>query len=120
MRGARVIGTTSTEEKAALSRGAGADDIILYTERDFEAEVLRLTDGQGVEVVYDSVAQATLGEKHQLPQAARLYGLFWQCQRPVPPIDPLILSQKDLFISRARRSIATRRPAKNISSAPTR
>ena len=59
MRGARVLGTTSTEEKAALSRGAGADDIILYTERDFEAEVMRLTDGQGVEVVYDSVAQAT-------------------------------------------------------------
>src|SRR3989449_3697131 len=53
--GARVFGTVSTEEKAALAREAGADAAILYTRQDFEAEVKRLTDGQGVQVVYDSV-----------------------------------------------------------------
>src|SRR5690349_11573143 len=55
MRGARVLATTSTEEKAALARGAGADEVILYSEKDFAAEVRRLTDGRGVEVVYDGV-----------------------------------------------------------------
>ena len=64
MRGAKVIGTTSTEEKAALARGAGADEIILYTEQDFEAEVQRITDGAGLEVVYDSVAKATWEKKN--------------------------------------------------------
>ena len=58
-RGARVIATVSTEEKARLARAAGADEVILYTEKDFESEVKRLTDGSGVQVVYDSVGQAT-------------------------------------------------------------
>ena len=58
-KGARVIGTVSTEEKAALARGAGADEVILYTRSDFEAEVKGLTGGAGVEVVYDSVGQST-------------------------------------------------------------
>ncbi len=57
--GATVYGTVSTGEKAALARAAGADEIILYTEQNFETEVRRLTDGQGVQVVYDSVGQAT-------------------------------------------------------------
>jgi NADPH2:quinone reductase len=57
--GARVFGTVSTEEKAALAREAGADEMILYTQQDFEAEVKRLTDGKGVNVVYDSVGQTT-------------------------------------------------------------
>jgi len=59
MRGARVIGTVSTEEKAKLAREAGASDVILYTKQDFEAEVKRLTDGKGLQVVYDSVGQTT-------------------------------------------------------------
>src|SRR5260370_40725335 len=58
-RGARVLGTVSTEEKAALARGAGADEVIRYTQEDFLAEVKRLTEGRGVQVVYDSVGQAT-------------------------------------------------------------
>ena len=57
--GARVFGTVSTEEKAALAREAGAEAAILYTRQDFEAEVKRLTDGQGVQVVYDSVGKTT-------------------------------------------------------------
>ena len=57
--GARVIGTVSTEEKAKLAREAGADEVILYTQQDFEAEVKRLTDGKGLQVVYDSVGQDT-------------------------------------------------------------
>src|SRR6058998_3460007 len=54
LRGARVLGTVSTREKAALARGAGADEVILYTEQDFEAEVKRLTNGAGLQVIYDS------------------------------------------------------------------
>ena len=101
MRGARVIGTTSTEEKAALSRGAGADDIILYTERDFEAEVLRLTDGQGVEVVYDSVAQATWEKSINCLKPRGYMVFFGNASGPVPPIDPLLLSQKgSIYLTR--------------------
>ena len=59
LRGARVFTTVSTEEKAELSRGAGADEVILYTRSDFAAEVKRLTDGRGLPVVYDSVGKST-------------------------------------------------------------
>jgi NADPH:quinone reductase len=59
MRGARVLGTVSTEEKAKLAREAGADDVILYTKQDFEAETKRITGGKGVQVVYDSVGKTT-------------------------------------------------------------
>ena len=57
--GARAIGTCSTSEKAAKARAAGADEVILYTEQDFQKECRRLTDGEGVDVVYDSVGQST-------------------------------------------------------------
>lgn len=101
MRRARVIGTTSTEEKAALARGAGADDIVLYTERDFEAEVLRLTDGQGVEVVYDSVAQATWEKSINCLKPRGYMVFFGNASGPVPPIDPLLLSQKgSIYLTR--------------------
>ncbi len=101
MRGARVIGTTSTEEKAALARGAGADDIVLYTERDFEAEVLRLTDSQGVEVVYDSVAQATWEKSINCLKPRGYMVFFGNASGPVPPIDPLLLSQKgSIYLTR--------------------
>ena len=101
MRGAQVIGTTSTEEKAALARGAGADDIILYTERDFEAEVLRLTDGQGVEVVYDSVAKATWEKSINCLKPRGYMVFFGNASGPVPPIDPLLLSQRgSIYLTR--------------------
>ena len=101
MRGARVIGTTSTEEKAALARGAGADDIILYTERDFESEVLNLTDSEGVEVVYDSVAKATWEKSINCLKPRGYMVFFGNASGPVPPIDPLLLSQKgSIYLTR--------------------
>jgi NADPH2:quinone reductase len=101
MRGARVIGTTSTEEKAALARGAGADDIILYTEQDFEREVLNLTDSEGVEVVYDSVAKATWEKSINCLKPRGYMVFFGNASGPVPPIDPLLLSQKgSIYLTR--------------------
>ena len=101
MRGARVIGTTSTEEKAALARGAGADDIVLYTERDFETEVLNLTDSEGVEVVYDSVAKATWEKSINCLKPRGYMVFFGNASGPVPPIDPLLLSQKgSIYLTR--------------------
>ena len=101
MRGARVIGTTSTDEKAALARRAGADDLILYTEQDFEAEVQRLTDGQGVEVVYDSVAKATWEKSINCLKPRGYMVFFGNASGPVPPIDPLLLSQKgSIYLTR--------------------
>jgi NADPH2:quinone reductase len=101
MRGAIVFGTTSTEEKAALARGAGADEVILYTKRDFETEVKRLTDGQGLNVVYDAVAKTTW-EKSINSLKPRGYMVFFgNASGPVPPIDPLLLSQKgSIFLTR--------------------
>jgi len=99
--GARVIGTASTEEKAQLAKAAGADEVILYTQQDFEAEVKRLTNNRGVEVVYDSVGKTTY-EKSMNCLAPRGYlVLFGQASGPVPPIDPLLLSAKgSLFLTR--------------------
>ena len=81
MRGARVFGTTSTEAKAELARQAGADDIIFYTKQDFEAEVKRLTDGRGVDVVYDSVGEPDLYAGIELPAPARDDGLIRAVRR---------------------------------------
>jgi NADPH2:quinone reductase len=100
--GARVIGTVSTEAKAQLAKEAGADEVILYTQQDFEAEVKRLTNGLGVEVVYDSVGKTTY-EKSLNCLAPRGYLVcFGQSSGPVPAIDPLVLSAKgSLFLTRA-------------------
>jgi NADPH2:quinone reductase len=100
-RGARVIGTVSTREKAELARGFGADEVILYTEQDFELEVRRLTGGKGVNVVYDSVGSTTF-EKSLNCLAPRGYlVLFGQSSGPVPPFDPQILNTKGgLFLTR--------------------
>lgn len=100
-RGATVIGTVSTEEKAAIAKKAGADHVILYTEHDFLKETKRLTYGRGVEVVYDSVGKTTL-QKSLDSLAPRGYlVLYGQASGPVPPIDPQILNQKgSLFLTR--------------------
>lgn len=101
MRGARVFGTTSTPEKAELARNAGADEVILYTEQDFEAEVKRLTDGQGLDVVYDSVAKATWEKSIECLKPRGYMVFFGNASGPVPPIDPLLLSQKgSIFMTR--------------------
>jgi len=99
--GARVIGTVSTDEKAKLAKEAGADDIILYTKADFEAETKRLTDGKGVDVVYDSVGKDTFDKGLNLLRPRGMMVLYGGSSGAVAPIDPLILTQKgSLFLTR--------------------
>jgi NADPH:quinone reductase len=101
MRGARVIGTVSTEEKAELARGAGADEIIFYTERDFVEETRRLTDGEGVHCVYDSVGKTTFDGSLDCLRRRGYMVLFGASSGPVPPFDPQTLNQKGgLFLTR--------------------
>jgi NADPH2:quinone reductase len=99
--GARVFGTVSTEEKARLAREAGADEVIIYTERDFLEEVRRLTEGRGVQVVYDSVGKTTFMRSLDALAPLGLLALFGQSSGPVPPFDPALLAQKgSLFLTR--------------------
>ena len=101
MRGARVIGTVSTEAKARLARDAGADEVIDYTQADFEAEVKRLTGGRGVQVVYDSVGKTTFDKSLNCLAPRGYLVLFGQASGPVPPVDPQVLNQKgSLFLTR--------------------
>lgn len=99
--GARVIGTVSTEAKARLAREAGADEVILYTQADFEAEARRLTGGEGVHVVYDGVGKDTFDKSLGALRTRGMLVLFGQASGPVPPFDPQILNQKgSLFLTR--------------------
>ena len=99
--GARVIATVSTPAKAELSREAGASDVILYTEQDFEAEVKRITSGKGVDVVYDSVGKTTFDQSLNCLRPRGLLALFGGSSGPVPPFDPIQLSSKgSLFLTR--------------------
>jgi NADPH2:quinone reductase len=99
--GARVIGTVSTEDKAKLAREAGAHDVIVYTRQDFEAEVLRLTGGKKLQVVYDAVGRDTF-EKGLNCLAMRGYMvLYGAASGPVAPFDPQVLNAKgSLFLTR--------------------
>jgi NADPH2:quinone reductase len=99
--GARVITTVSNEGKAELSREAGASDVILYTEQDFEVEVKRLTAGKGVDVVYDSVGKTTFEKSLNCLRPRGLLALFGGSSGPVPPFDLIQLSGKgSLYITR--------------------
>lgn len=99
--GARVFGTVSTEEKAALARSAGADEVILYTQKDFEQDVKSLTDGKGVNVVYDSVGKDTFEKSLNCLSLQGYLVLYGQSSGPVPPFDPAILNTKgSLFLTR--------------------
>jgi len=99
--GARVIATVSTEEKAALARQAGAHDIILYTQSDFEAETKRLTGGRGVDVVYDSVGKTTFEKSLNVLRPRGMMVLFGGSSGAVPPFDLIELSTKgSLFVTR--------------------
>jgi len=101
VRGARVLGTVSTREKAALARAAGADEVILYTEQDFEVEVKRLTNGAGLQVIYDSVGKTTFEKGLSCLAPRGMMVLFGQSSGPVAPFDPQVLSQKgSLFLTR--------------------
>ena len=100
-RGARVIATVSTDAKAELARGAGADEVILYSRQDFEAEVRRLTGGAGVQVVYDSVGKTTFDKSLNCLARRGMLVLYGQSSGPVPPFDPQLLNQKgSLFLTR--------------------
>jgi len=99
--GARVIATVSTEEKAKLAREAGADDVILYTQQDFEAETKRLTGGKGVDVVYDSVGNTTFEKGLNVLRPRGMMALFGGSSGAVAPLDPIVLTQKgSLFLTR--------------------
>ncbi len=118
--GARVIATVSTEEKAKLAREAGADEIILYTQSDFEAETKRMTGGKGVDVVYDSVGKTTFEKGLNILRPRGMMVLFGGSSGAVPPFDLIALSQKgSLYVTRPTlvNYIATREELAARSSA---
>jgi len=101
LRGARVFGTTSTEEKAREVRQLGADHAIVYTTQDFEAEVRRLTNGRGVDVVYDSVGKTTFDKSLASLRVRGTLALFGQSSGSVHPVDPVTLNTRgSLFLTR--------------------
>ncbi len=117
-RGARVIATVSTQEKARLARAAGADEVILYTEQDFESEVKRLTGGSGVQVAYDSVGQATFEKSLSCLAPRGFMVLYGQASGPVPPFDPQILNARgSLFLTRPTLAHYTRNREELLSRA---
>jgi NADPH2:quinone reductase len=99
--GARVFGTVSTEEKARIAREAGADEVIRYTEQEFDVEARRLTNGRGVDVVYDSVGKTTFEKSLNSLRPRGTLALFGQSSGSVPPFDPSILNTKgSLYLTR--------------------
>jgi NADPH2:quinone reductase len=109
--GARVIGTAGTKEKAKLARDAGADEVIIYTEQDFEIETKRLTEGQGVHVVYDGVGKDTFEKDLNVLRPRGYLVLFGGASGAVPPFDLLELTKHgSLFVTRPslQHYIATR------------
>lgn len=99
--GARVFGTVSTDEKAALATEAGADEVINYKQQDFQEEVKRLTDGQGLQVVYDSVGKDTFLKSLRCLAPRGMLALFGQSSGAVAPVDPALLAQGgSLFLTR--------------------
>ncbi len=111
LRGAHVIGTASTEEKVQQAGELGADEMILYTETDFEEAVEQITLGEGVDVVYDGVGKATFRKGLNCVRRRGTMVLFGQASGPVEPIDPQILNQKgSLYLTRPSLShyVATR------------
>jgi NADPH2:quinone reductase len=109
--GARILATVSTREKADLARKAGAHEVILYTETDFEAETKRITHGRGVDVVYDSVGKTTFEKSLNCLRPRGLLALFGASSGAVPPFDLIQLSTRgSLFVTRPtlKDYIATR------------
>lgn len=101
MRGARVIGTASTDEKAALAREAGADEVINYSQNDFETEAKRLTNGAGVDVVYDSVGKDTFDKSLNCLRRRGMMVLYGASSGAVPPMDPQVLNAKgSIYLTR--------------------
>src|SRR5579862_210013 len=99
--GARVIGTASSDDKAQLAREAGADEVVVFTKQDFEAEVKRLTGGKGVDVVYDGVGKASFEKNLNVMRLRGMLVLYGMSSGPVPPVDPARLSEKgSLYMAR--------------------
>jgi NADPH:quinone reductase len=99
--GARVIGTASSDDKAKMARDAGADEVIVFTKQDFEPEVKRLTNGKGVDVVYDGVGKATFEKNLNVMRLRGMLVLYGMSSGAVPPVDPAKLSEKgSLYIAR--------------------
>jgi NADPH2:quinone reductase len=98
--GARVLATVSTEQKAELSREAGADTVILYTTESFVEEVKRQTDGEGLPVVYDSVGKTTFEDSLQCLRPRGLLALYGASSGAVPPMDPIRLMAGSLYLTR--------------------
>jgi NADPH2:quinone reductase len=109
--GARIIATAGSPEKAQLARDAGADEVIVYTEQDFETETRRLTDGQGVHVVYDGVGKDTFDKDLKVLRPRGYLVLFGGASGAVPPFDLLELTKHgSLFVTRPslQHYVATR------------
>lgn len=101
LRGARVIATAGSPAKAKVAREAGADEVILYNDADFHAEVKRLTDGAGVHVVYDGVGKATFEKSIDSLRTRGMMVCFGNASGPIPPVDLLLLSTKgSLYVTR--------------------
>ncbi len=101
LRGAHVIGTVGSDEKANVAKAAGADDVIIYTEQDFEAEVKRITEDKLCHVVYESVGKATFDKSMNCLRPRGYMVLFGQASGQVDPLDPQLLNQKgSLFLTR--------------------
>lgn len=99
--GAKVIGTVSTDDKAKIAAEMGADEVIVYTKADFEAETRRLTNGKGVDVVYDGVGKATFAKSMNVLRSRGMLVLYGMSSGPVPPVDPATLSDKgSLYMAR--------------------
>jgi NADPH2:quinone reductase len=99
--GARVVGTASSDEKAQLAREAGADEVIVFTKQDFESEVKRMTEGKGVDVVYDGVGRATFEKNLNVMRLRGMLVLYGMSSGAVPPVDPAKLSEKgSLYMAR--------------------
>src|SRR5918998_146603 len=109
MRGATVIGTAGTEEKARLAKEAGADEVILYTEKDFAEDTNRITGGEGVDVVYDSVGKDTFDKSLDCLKPRGYMVLFGGSSGQVPPLDPQVLNRKGgLYVTRPALAHYTR------------
>jgi len=111
LRGAHVIATAGTAAKAEIARKAGADEVILYKDQDFVAEVKRLTGNTGVDVAYDGVGQATFMKSIDCLRPRGMMVFFGQSSGPVPPFDPLILMNKgSIFLTRPTLANYSSRP----------
>ena len=98
--GLHVYTTVSTDDKAALASNAGADDVILYTRQDFEEEIRRMTDGQGVKIIYDAVGATTFEKGLRVLGRRGCMALYGQAGGPVGPVDSGMLRNGSLFLTR--------------------